>query len=549
MKNKLKSSLNIESPKIAIYMRVSTSKQADNQSLDTQENTINSYIASRHDWINPICYKYVESHSASLKPKASNNLKESSFDSLKRPKLRELFLDATIGKFDYVLCASHDRLTRNTNEGIILKHLFSRLNITLIYCRPGETISSENEALNKFFENLLVNIAALESNITGGRVALANKHKIQNNFWAGGPPPFGYNLVSQPNNKRNSFLEINFEEARIVKKIFELYNLGCSYNEILTRLNRDFTLPPKRLWTHNTLKEILRNPVYTGFLVWNKRGGARKPNRHSPNDFVKSNLVEKNIIIPENEFLETQKLRNILSKDSKFLSTDFLLRDFLYCNKCNKKLLAKNYGNNKRFYYCYSHNSMEINKKCRSIKASKIESTILSNINDLINSSLQSKVQIEKFYDNYIENFNAELLDNKKSLEITINQLKSSTDLLELCVNEINISKDNLTVDYENFNSNSTEFSFINALSEFQVITQTEIKSLKARKEYLTYKINSSPKSFDDFKSNLNKSFKLFKYDEEKQKLVSSPRSFRLFLFKVVKKIILSDHEITIIFK
>ena len=192
---------------------------------------------------------------------------------------------------------------------------------------------------------------------------------------------------------------------------------------------------------------------------------------------------------------------------------------------------------------------MEINKKCRSIKASKIESTILSNINDLINSSLQSEIQIEKFYDNYIENFNAELLDNKKSLEITTNQLKSSTDLLELCVNEINISKDNLTVDYENFNSNSTEFSFINALSEFQVITQTEIKSLKARKEYLTYKINSSPKSFDDFKSNLNKSFKLFKYDEEKQKLISSPRSFRLFLFKVVKKIILSDHEITIIFK
>lgn len=137
---------------------------------------------------------------------------------------------------------------------------------------------------------------------------------------------------------------------------------------------------------------------------------------------------------------------------------------------------------------------MEINKKCRSIKASKIESTILSNINDLINSSLQSEVQIEKFYDNYIENFNAELLDNKKSLEITINQLKSSTDLLELCVNEINISKDNLTVDYEDLSSSSTEFSFINALLEFQVVTQTEIKSLKARKEYLTYKINSSQK-------------------------------------------------------
>ena len=184
---------------------------------------------------------------------------------------------------------------------------------------------------------------------------------------------------------------------------------------------------------------------------------------------------------------------------------------------------------------------MEINKKCRSIKASKIESIILSNINDLINSSLESEV--------HIENFNAELLDNKKSLEITINQLKSSTDLLELCVNEINISKDNLTVDYEDLSSSSTEFSFINALLEFQVVTQTEIKSLKARKEYLTYKINSSPKSFDDFKSNLNKSFKLFKYDEEKQKLISSPRSFRLFLFKVVKKIILSDHEITIIFK
>lgn len=550
-----KLSLNtINEPKIAIYLRVSTNKQSNNTSRDTQMNIINSYIASRKDWVNPICYEYFESYSASKPPSITGSLKNTSYSSLKRPKLRELFLDAHIGKFDYVLCASHDRLTRNTKEGIILKHILAKLNIQLIYCRAGESINSENDSLNKFFENLLVNIAALESNIIGSRVTLASKYKIQNNFWAGGPPPFGYKLVSYLGSKKNSILEINFSEARIVIKIFELYTLGYSYKDILNKLKTEEVLPLNRVWTTNTLKEIIKNPVYLGILVWNKRGGAKNPIRHSPKDFVKSNVVEKNIIIPEKKFLESEELRKLLSNDPKFLSTNFLLRDFIYCGTCGSKLSTKNHGKEKRFYYCSNRHPKEKNKKYGkhhiSIKSSKIESLVLEKLNELIKNSFNNDLVLKKFYDNYIINFNSLQDSNKKSLELLLSNLKEENKVLESCKNEINDLKEEIVVDYENLELHSSQLNLINTLNELKVFTKNNISNLEKNIENLENQISISPNTYDEFRDNFKSSINLFRYNPEEKKLISNSRTFRLFLSKVIQKIVLSeDNTILINFK
>lgn len=68
-----------------------------------------------------------------------------------------------------------------------------------------------------------------------------------------------------------SKLSIYAPEARVVKKIFELYTTGYTPKDIVQFIKSEYSYNKDRLWTINSIKSILNNPVYTGTMVWNKK--------------------------------------------------------------------------------------------------------------------------------------------------------------------------------------------------------------------------------------------------------------------------------------
>jgi len=76
--------------------------------------------------------------------------------------------------------------------------------------------------------------------------------------------PYGYDYV-------NGNLVENKAESPQVRKIFELYLAGQSMDKIALRLNEEgIPSKQKKKWGPHTVQLILRNPLYYGFLRWEK---------------------------------------------------------------------------------------------------------------------------------------------------------------------------------------------------------------------------------------------------------------------------------------
>jgi site-specific DNA recombinase len=155
--------------------------------------------------------------------------------------------------------------------------------------------------------------------------------------WLGGRPPYGYLLADagpHPNpskaadGKRLRRLEIDPVAAPIVQRIFDEYLTGKGYLNIAQGLTRDGVPSPsahdparnrhrdQRSWAKIAVREILRNPRYTGRMVWNRVGGSevlldeddvaagyqsrRRPN--DPSDWVWSSELTHEAIIDSETF-------------------------------------------------------------------------------------------------------------------------------------------------------------------------------------------------------------------------------------------------------
>jgi DNA invertase Pin-like site-specific DNA recombinase len=237
----------------AIYTRVSTKDQSINTSLASQLKIIIDYCKS-----NSITYDenyiYTDEDSAFRNPKITNI---NDINLISRPGLNKLILAARLGKFDTVVVYSHDRLTRNVQEYFLLKYLFNNLKIQIIYCRPGEDIDTKNADMNNFFDTLLNSLAQLESSIISSRVKLGCEYNVKTNYWAGGPPPYGYRLQKVSSRSRKSTLEIQPHEAIIVREIFDYYILGYTPKDISSIIKTKYPYNSDRLWTINTIKPFL----------------------------------------------------------------------------------------------------------------------------------------------------------------------------------------------------------------------------------------------------------------------------------------------------
>ena len=91
--------------------------------------------------------------------------------------------------------------------------------------------------------------------------------------YQGSVAPYGYNKVLvQEGKKKVPALEINEDEARIVRLIFQWYLEDVGTVNIVRKLDAMGIKPPKgEKWSHNTIRDMLQNVHYIGKIKWNRR--------------------------------------------------------------------------------------------------------------------------------------------------------------------------------------------------------------------------------------------------------------------------------------
>lgn len=252
--------------KAAIYTRVSTEDQAkEGFSLDAQLEKLRSYCKAR-DW--EIAGEYIDDGYSGR--------------NVKRPAYNKMIEE--INKWDALLVIKMDRIHRNSKNFMMMMEYLKKEGKEFVSMTESLDTST---AMGRFVMDIIQRIAQLESEQIGERVYIGMEQKAKTNGGIlGFNIPYGYDYT-------NGKLIINQNESENVKNIFQNYLNGISMKKIAGELNSK-SVPTKlnKKWGIQTVSLILKNPIYCGYLHWEK---YLNPNDHPS-------------IIDKNSFNEVQKL-------------------------------------------------------------------------------------------------------------------------------------------------------------------------------------------------------------------------------------------------
>jgi DNA invertase Pin-like site-specific DNA recombinase len=176
--------------------------------------------------------------------------------------------------FDILLVFTFDRLGRIENETPVIVEWLSSQGIEIWSVTEGE--QKLNGTADKLSNYLRYWQSSEESHKIALRVNEKHKQMVKDGIFRGGNPPYGYRLKKNGETNKNSKelfdLEIHPEESKIIKKIYELvFHDNYGGNRIVKFLNKN-SIPTKTggKWGCSVVNYILRNPIYKGYMVYNK---------------------------------------------------------------------------------------------------------------------------------------------------------------------------------------------------------------------------------------------------------------------------------------
>ncbi|WP_313756213.1 recombinase family protein, partial [Tissierella sp.] len=193
-----------------------------------------------------------------------------------RPEMQRLLSDVEQGIWKGVFVVEVERLARgDTMDQGLVAQTFKYSNTKII--SPMKTYDPLNEFDEKYFEFGLF-MSRREYKTINRRLQRGRIQSIKEGKYLGTVAPYGYERVKLKSQKGYT-LEINPNEAKIVKLIYKLYTgdnkIGISL--IANKLN-EMKIPTVKGgdWTTSTIRGILSNPVYIGKIRWNSRPEVKK---------------------------------------------------------------------------------------------------------------------------------------------------------------------------------------------------------------------------------------------------------------------------------
>ena len=298
--------------------------------------------------------------------------------------------------FDAILVWKFSRFARNQEESIVYKAMLRNKH-------KIDVISISEPISDDVYGGLIERIIEWMDEFYSIRLAEDVKRGMTENALRGNfqsSPAFGYKV------EKGQGLVIVEDQANIVRMIFNLYaNSGMGFYDIARHLNRlGYTTKKGGAFETRTIKYIIQNPIYKGYLRWNYANGTT----HVVNDetewiIVKSPLVP--VIVPEklwdraNERLKNEyhpKNGKPVSKHRHWLS------GLVKCSSCGASLSTSVQYRRDRTYInfqCYKY----LKGKCmvsHGISEKKLVPLILNVLKEDMNKSYIECERIEKVVEN-----------------------------------------------------------------------------------------------------------------------------------------------------
>ena len=343
-----------------IYARVSTQEQSKGYSLNTQVEA---------------CQRFANEHGYSVLDTFTDDYSGAALD---RPELNRLREYINAKKVDAVIVYDIDRLARKSVYQMLIEEEFHKSRVGIEYVL-GQYDDSDEGRLQK---QIRASIAEYEKAKILERGKRGKRGKAKSGFViVGARPPYGYKVISEPH---KSWLEIDEDEAQIVRMVFEWYIYGDEQGKpfsiykiqtklielgIPTRGDKVQHVAKKRkvgIWSDGMIRHILKNETYTGVWHYGKTKMVSDGNEHLRKQKPKCGLG-KQVPRPREEWIEVpvppiisiedfktvqERLVMNIEQAKRNTKREYLLARRLRCAKCGYTFVGMTRREKHRYYRC-----------------------------------------------------------------------------------------------------------------------------------------------------------------------------------------------------
>ena len=377
---------------VAVYCRLSKDDGNDGESasIDTQKAILTEYVKQQGWRLQNI---YIDDGYTGL--------------NFNRPRFQNMIKDIEAGLINCVITKDLSRFGRNYLDcGLYLEVFFPEHNVRYIAVNEGVDTLNKTAMDITPFRNILNEMYSADVSM---KVKTAVRARFNQGKFKAATAPYGY--VKDPADKNH--LLIDEAVAPIVRKMFELALAGNGISKVKNWLNTQNALRPaayalergdsgferyfegnednRFTWSENSVRMILRSPVYAGHLVGYKRPAVSMKSRKRPSRLPEDWEVIPNThegIVSQEVFDTVQKL--ITSRRKKTESGwDNIFSGVIKCADCGYHLSAGQANRAARpelidriVYYCGNYTRYG-NMTCSShtIEARDLVNAVLADIN------------------------------------------------------------------------------------------------------------------------------------------------------------------------
>lgn len=386
-----------------------------------------------------------------------------------RPSFQKMLKDTEDGLINTIMTKDLSRLSRNSFEAnyyIEIYFLERNIRYISILDNVDTSIKSSNNDMIQF--KTLIN--DWYSKDISKKVKSSVWARKEKGMYLAAKAPYGYKKNSKNKNK----LEIDTEQARIVKIIFNMYDTGSSTSDIAKYLTEQKIYCPSYYsyggarngdynWGAGYIARMLKSQFYIGNTQYGKRinlSYKSKKVKTIPREEWKIIENTHKPIISLEQFERVQRKFNI-KKKTRRLKFDWFLNGLVVCSECGSKMVLKvKYNKDDSIKSMKIHCANGINsknaEKCkkgsRGISEKTLNEIVLSNIENNLRNINKNRLE-EIIFKQYEANNTKVFDENIKMLEKQLEKIdKTINALYEDYRNEILDSED-----YKRFYKNETE--------------------------------------------------------------------------------------------
>ena len=379
------SRIDMRPKRVAAYCRVSTDREEQEHSFETQKAMYTEMIMMKPTW--QMAGIYADEGITGTVAK-------------KRPGFMKMIEDCRKGKIDMIVTKSVSRFSRNNLDCLMYVRELKQLGIPIIFEKEGiNTIQVSSELLLTLFGAL----SQAESESISMNVKLGIRQSLKN-----GNVRFSYKTFLGYRKGADGQPEIVPEQADIVRRIYNDFLAGATYLEIAKQLTDENvpTMGGGNRWFSERIKSILKNEKYKGDALLQKTyitdpisKRVKKNNGELPMYYVENShpaIIERRIFDRvQEEIARRAGKKKVKQTGTKTelgrYSGKYALTELLYCGECGtpyRRCTWSRDGKKKIVWRCVSR--LDYGKKyCKnspSVEESRLHNAIAAAITKKANS-------------------------------------------------------------------------------------------------------------------------------------------------------------------